>query len=263
MKPNMANQNSPRVGPSLDKRRGFTLIELLVVVAIIGVLIAILLPTLGRAREQARRVVCVGNLHQWSLLLSTYALDNRDRYLPAFFDSSGCIRPNNYVFSNQAEMQKFPFYIWFGQGKPFWNCPNLAVINAPNPPWFWEGVWYLETGYQYCGNGASSRNWAGWPKESHAPKGPSSPGEWNLMNDWIYRVAFAGFWVTRVAGHLEGAGGVYWMRTDGTDVYPYGIQILPAGGNQLLNDGSARWEDFGKLSPVWNAGVAQQFWLYQ
>jgi prepilin-type N-terminal cleavage/methylation domain-containing protein len=58
------------------RKRAFTLIELLVVVAIIALLVAILLPSLGRAREMARRSMCGSNLRQVGLALVTYSQDS-------------------------------------------------------------------------------------------------------------------------------------------------------------------------------------------
>lgn len=61
------------------RKKAFTLIELLVVVAIIALLIAILLPSLGRAREMARRSMCASNLRQLGLALNTYAQENKEK----------------------------------------------------------------------------------------------------------------------------------------------------------------------------------------
>ncbi len=68
----------------MNHRKGFTLVELLVVVAIIALLVSILLPAIGKARESAKAVVCSTSMKSLITGWVAYALENNDTMVPAF-----------------------------------------------------------------------------------------------------------------------------------------------------------------------------------
>jgi prepilin-type N-terminal cleavage/methylation domain-containing protein/prepilin-type processing-associated H-X9-DG protein len=67
----------------MSRRQAFTLVELLVVIGIIAVLVAVLLPTLGKARRQANRAFCLNNIRNMQIAQIQYANDNGGRLVRA------------------------------------------------------------------------------------------------------------------------------------------------------------------------------------
>jgi len=99
-------------------KRAFTLIELLVVIAIIAILMSILMPTLRRAREQARGTGCLANLRQWGLIFAMYVDDNNGRFY------SGLVKNTEQGVGNGEWWRETmrPF----SKDKKMWLCPSAA-----------------------------------------------------------------------------------------------------------------------------------------
>jgi len=152
-------------------RRGFTLIELLVVIAIIGILAAMVFPVFARARESARKAVCLSNVKNIALAINMYLADNNDTF-PArehrqdvmdYFSAApggGVLEDDCMSFAGSIEAiaERANPYIRlpvvldeYVKNRDVWRCPSAKVESGPVfifgfPDWLGhlketEGAW--------------------------------------------------------------------------------------------------------------------------
>jgi len=119
---------------TMRRKKGFTLIELLVVIAIIGILAAMLFPVFARAREAARRAVCLNNIKQVTLGLLMYLNDYDESFPPNATDDPTNVTAG-WTTSTWKATAANPWlrlqvqideYI---NNKDVWDCPSAKIVE--------------------------------------------------------------------------------------------------------------------------------------
>ncbi len=170
------------------RKKGFTLIELLVVIAIIGILAAMVFPVFARARESARKAVCLSNVKNIALAIQMYLGDYNDTGPPNehrqevldYFNASpggGSWDPAGGDCNNAYRAN--PFLRWpvildeYTRNRDVWRCPSARMVTGANwiipsmDPGGWlghlqahENLWGTDIGGP-CDGGLFPSGWGG------------------------------------------------------------------------------------------------------
>lgn len=224
------------------RRTGFTLVELLVVVAIIGIIIMMLFPLIGKARERARRTACGANIRAQIHATISWAMSDAGR-LPKLHSASA----NPYWFTITARDTLTKSY---GIQRKNCYCPSNRRDWDFENFWNWNGggtesVW----GYCYMaedGTGTMTK----WAPVKNQNKSPNFA---TLLSD---KPAFTVLWID-----LNRRYGAYnWFGPDTRRGANHFGQRNPDGANVGYIDGHSEWVEWNRMEERVASGGSSIFW---
>ncbi|HOM26012.1 MAG TPA: type II secretion system protein [bacterium] len=245
------------------KKAGFTLIELLVVVAIIAILAAMLLPALSRARENARRTVCMNNLKQIGLATIMYAQDYDDYLPPKQRTNSGAQIWGTFVSGSsridQYNMLGFLLMGWQNTGRGrYIQDPKVLICPSVYGPYYiriygreklshYKNTFEIPGQNTVCSYSANTAYGVNCPLYSGSSPVPFDTGPpcWAKLSKgakigapWVVDL-----WSV-VPGNTDQRS--YIIHHRAPEIDPVAKTYLISGFNALFFDGSVKWIDDSK-----------------
>jgi len=239
----------PNFRHALKGRLAFTLLELLVVIAIIGILAALLLPAVNRAKESALRTKCRSNLRQLGIAITSYA-DEYGGRLPILKNQEG--KPGGWTWD--CPILVTDLLDPHGTSRHIFYCPSFSKQdadelwnfsnNALTPGRDYRVLGYALT-FPFAANVLESNiNWMMTPQPIRTGNTAVLPSasERVLVADAV--ISFGEDEVNRRENrYVDVIGG--WKHGHRTS--HLASRSLPAGGNLLMLDGHVEWRKFQSM----------------
>lgn len=227
-----------------ERCRGFTLVELLIVIAIIAILISLLLPSLSRAREQAKLVVCASNLRQLADATMNYAATHQ-RCLPATSQFAG-----NWIWDQSRSTTDL--LTRSGAQRDVFYCPTAYDRQVADGLWNFDPNFRV-TGYFWLGyrpvSNLPALTLPKWYKRKLSEPMPNGSTEEDTELACDVTLCQNGSFIIVQGGYTADTHTTSHVRGD-----------QPLGGNVVFLDGHVVWRPFTDMK-VRTGNANPQHWF--